>query len=77
MIAEAVGNVDLLAGPARSNRLIRNAARTPSKKAARRKQVSEWPLRHLLELYRRFAEKWCPGAGSNHRHCDFQSSELI
>jgi hypothetical protein len=21
-------------------------------------------------------EKWCPGAGSNHRHCDFQSHAL-
>lgn len=24
----------------------------------------------------RAAAKWCPGAGSNHRHCDFQSHAL-
>jgi hypothetical protein len=24
----------------------------------------------------KYLEKWCPGAGSNHRHCDFQSHAL-
>ena len=25
---------------------------------------------------RRYRDEWCPGAGSNHRHCDFQSHAL-
>ncbi len=30
-------------------------------------------IRHRLIVS---GEKWCPGAGSNHRHCDFQSHAL-
>jgi site-specific DNA recombinase len=33
------------------------------------KQTSNGDVRGLVR-------KWCPGAGSNHRHCDFQSPYL-
>ena len=32
---------------------------------------------HIYDLENLVVEKWCPGADSNHRHEDFQSSALV
>jgi hypothetical protein len=38
---------------------------------AGRYRSKTWTMKSLRKL-----KRWCPGAGSNHRHCDFQSHAL-
>ena len=54
------------------HRLARRWQRT----AQRRGPASHAMTSHQIVVQRGKAWKWCPGAGSNHRHCDFQSHAL-